>query len=72
MKELIRTINRIGERLKEDNITVYGAQASFFLIVSLIPFAIALRHCCSLSYRVIRRRPYLPLWNLYRTRLPLS
>ena len=41
MKELIRMINRIGERLKEDNITVYGAQASFFLIVSLIPFAIA-------------------------------
>jgi len=41
MKELIRIINRIGERLKEDNITVYGAQASFFLIVSLIPLAIA-------------------------------
>lgn len=42
MKKLRQLIFGIGRRFSEDKVTVYGAQASFFLMVSLGPFLIAL------------------------------
>lgn len=35
---LIQTIKKIACRFTEDNITVYSAQAAFFVVVSIIPF----------------------------------
>ena len=42
MKKIRQLIFSIARRFSEDNVTVYGAQASFFLMVSLGPFSIAL------------------------------
>lgn len=42
MKKLRQLLFGIGRRFSEDKVTVYGAQASFFLMVSLGPFLIAL------------------------------
>lgn len=42
MKKIRQLIFSIARRFSEDKVTVYGAQASFFLMVSLGPFSIAL------------------------------
>ena len=42
MKKIRQLIFCIARRFSEDKVTVYGAQASFFLMVSLGPFSIAL------------------------------
>lgn len=42
MKKIRQLIFSIARRFNEDKVTVYGAQASFFLMVSLGPFSIAL------------------------------
>ena len=42
MKKIRQLIFSIARRFSEDKLTVYGAQASFFLMVSLGPFSIAL------------------------------
>lgn len=42
MKKIHQLIFSIARRFSEDKVTVYGAQASFFLMVSLGPFSIAL------------------------------
>ena len=42
MKKIFQLIFSIVRRFNEDKVTVYGAQASFFLMVSLGPFSIAL------------------------------
>ena len=40
--KILNTVMRIVNRFTEDNISLYSAQTSFFLVVSLIPFAIVL------------------------------
>ena len=42
MKKIRQLIFSLARRFSEDKVTVYGAQASFFLMVSLGPFSIAL------------------------------
>ena len=42
MKKIRQLIFSIARRFSEDKVTVYGAQAPFFLMVSLGPFSIAL------------------------------
>ena len=42
MLHLIQNIRRISERYREDEITVYAAQASFFIVLSAVPFIMLL------------------------------
>ncbi len=42
MISLIRTGKRIYDKYKEDEMTVYGAQVSFFVILSCVPFIMLL------------------------------
>ena len=42
MISLIRTGKRIYDKYKEDEMTVYGAQVSFFVILSCVPFMLLL------------------------------
>ncbi|MBR4961681.1 MAG: YihY/virulence factor BrkB family protein [Clostridia bacterium] len=39
VRELVRTVRRFRNRLRQDRITVYAAQASFFTIISTVPLA---------------------------------
>lgn len=39
---IYKSVNRILQKLKEDNIQAYSAQASFFIIISAIPFIMLL------------------------------
>ncbi len=40
MNQMIRLIKEFMERIKEDHVSAYAAQAAFFLILSAFPFAI--------------------------------
>ena len=42
MKDWQKRIFEVSKKVSGDQIPVYGAQASFFIVVSVIPFAMAL------------------------------